>query len=45
MPVDDAVALLDEGKIVNAKTIIALQWIALHYSSLKARWAPAHGDG
>ena len=45
MPVDDAVALLDEGRIVNAKTIIALQWIALHYSSLKARWAPAHGDG
>ena len=45
MPVDDAVALLDAGRIVNAKTIIALQWIARHYASLKARWStvPSHG--
>ena len=45
MAVDDAVALLDEGRIVNAKTIIALQWIARHYDSLKARWTPAGSDG
>ena len=45
MPVADAVTLLDEGGIVNAKTIIALQWIARHYPSLKARWLPAHRDG
>ena len=45
MPVEDAVALLDRGRIVNAKTIIALQWIARHYDSLKARWSPVHDDG
>ena len=45
MPVEDAVALLDEGRIVNAKTIIALQWIARHYSFLKTQWSPVHDDG
>ena len=45
MAVEDAVALLDEGGIVNAKTIIALQWLARHYSSLKSRWPAAHRDG
>ena len=45
MPVEDAVALLDEGRIVNAKTIIALQWIARHYASLKARWLTGSRDG
>ena len=44
LPVEGAVALLDAGRIVNAKTIIALQWIARHYDSLKARWT-AGGDG
>ena len=44
MPVEEAVALLDEGRIVNAKTIIALQWIARHYDSLKTRWATGGGD-
>ena len=39
MSVSEAVALLDEGRIVNAKTIIALQWIARHYSSLKSKWS------
>ena len=42
--VDEAVALLDEGRIVNAKTIIALQWIARRYASLKARWSPKDRD-
>ena len=41
MSVQDAVALLDAGRIVNAKTIIALQWIARHYPSLKTRWPQA----
>ena len=45
MPVEDAVALLDEGRIVNAKTIIALQWLARHYPALKQRWSRADGDG
>lgn len=43
--VDSAVALLDDGKIVNAKTIIALQWIARHYASLKAQWSQKESDG
>ena len=42
MPVEDAVALLDEGRIVNAKTIIALQWLARRYPWLKRRWTGAH---
>ncbi len=39
MPVAEALALLDEGRIVNAKTIIALQWLARHYEALRARWS------
>lgn len=38
LSVTDALALLREGKIVNAKTIIAVQWLALNYDSVKARW-------
>ena len=45
LPVEEAVALLDAGRIVNAKTIIALHWIARHYSSLKTQWSSARGDG
>ena len=45
MQVAEAVALLDEGRIVNAKTIIALQWIARHYASLKSTWGAVHDDG
>lgn len=37
-PVKDALTLLDSAKVVNGKTIIALQWLALHYDGLKARW-------
>ncbi len=35
---DDALALLGQGRIVNAKTIIALQWLALNHEALMARW-------
>ena len=45
MPVEEAVSLLDEGRIVNAKTIIALQWIARHYDSLKSKWAEVEVGG
>lgn len=38
LPVAEAVALLEAGKIVNAKTIIALQWLAMHFDRVKARW-------
>lgn len=31
---DDALYLLEQGRIVNAKTIIALQWLALNRSRL-----------
>lgn len=44
VPIEDAVALLDAGRIVNAKAIIALQWIARHYDALKARWMTARDD-
>jgi ADP-ribose pyrophosphatase len=37
-PVAKAIGLLDSGRIVNAKTIIALQWLALNYADLKQRW-------
>ncbi|MFT6920706.1 MAG: ADP-ribose pyrophosphatase, partial [Cognaticolwellia sp.] len=30
--------LLAEGKIANAATIIALQWLALNLDKLKASW-------
>ena len=30
----DALALLDEGKICNAATIIGLQWLAMNYQTL-----------
>lgn len=36
--IDEALALLDGGRIVNAKTIIALQWLALNRDSLERRW-------
>ena len=36
--VDEAIGLLNAGKIVNAKTIIALQWLALNYARLKQHW-------
>ena len=37
---DDALQLLATGRIVNAKTIIALQWLALHRNTLAQRWEP-----
>ncbi len=39
--VDEALSLLREGKIVNAITIIALQWLATSYDSVKKRWLAA----
>jgi ADP-ribose pyrophosphatase len=38
LSVDDALALLHDGRIVNAKTIVALQWLAMNYESVKERW-------
>jgi ADP-ribose pyrophosphatase len=36
--VKDAFTLLHEGKINNATSIIALQWLQLHYATLRERW-------
>ena len=30
---------IDEGRIVNAKTVIALQWLALNRGRVLERWA------
>jgi len=38
LSLDDALALLHDGRIVNAKTIIALQWLAMNYKTVKERW-------
>ncbi|GJL82068.1 MAG: nucleoside diphosphate pyrophosphatase [marine bacterium B5-7] len=34
-----AMNLLASGRIVNAKTIIALQWLALNHMTLRQRWS------
>ena len=39
IPIDEAMQLLKAGKIVNAKTIIALQWLQLNYTELKRDWS------
>ncbi len=36
--IEEALDMLRAGKIVNGKTIIALQWLALNYPQLKKRW-------
>ena len=38
MPADDAVGLLDTGRIDTAITLIGLQWLALHRHALRERW-------
>ena len=38
MPIDEALGMLKAGCIVNGKTIIALQWLALHYERIKEEW-------
>lgn len=36
--IDEALDMLRGGEIVNGKTIIALQWLALNYPQLKQSW-------
>ena len=38
LPVTEIPALLASGRVDNAASIIALQWMLLHRSSLDARW-------
>lgn len=35
---DEALAMLDDGRIDNAITLIGLQWLALNRQSLRDRW-------
>jgi ADP-ribose pyrophosphatase len=44
VPADEAIALLDQGRIVNAKTVIALSWLARHRGELRRTW-PAADSG
>lgn len=39
LPRVEALKLLSEGKINNASTIIALQWLALNYQDLQVKWS------
>ncbi len=38
MPVDQALHMLARGEITNAPTVIAVQWLALNRSAMRARW-------
>ena len=37
--IDEALELLQGGRIVNSKTIIALQWLALQRNNLQKIWS------
>ena len=36
--VEEAFAMLDAGRIINATTIIPLQWFRAHHGELRSRW-------
>jgi ADP-ribose pyrophosphatase len=38
LPFAKARALLDEGRVRVAHTLLAMQWLALHHEALRARW-------
>jgi hypothetical protein len=38
MPWSDAKRLLDDGKITNVLTMVALQWFALHRDEVRRCW-------
>lgn len=40
-PLTDALALLENGRICNAKTLVALQWLALNHDRLSKNWGPS----
>jgi len=41
MPADEAIARMQDGAIISAAPIIALQWLMLNRESLRARWLPS----
>ena len=40
MPLNEAIRLLNIGRINSASAIIALQWLALNRDSIRQRWLP-----
>jgi len=38
MPYGEAIRLLEEGRITNSVSLIALQWLALHRERVRAAW-------
>lgn len=38
VPVSEALAMLDAGKIENSHLLIALHWFARHYEDIRKRW-------
>jgi ADP-ribose pyrophosphatase len=45
LPFAQAVALLDDGRLRVAHTLLALQWLARHHEALRARWRRATPAG
>jgi len=47
VPADTLLRMLDEGRLDNATTLIAAQWLALNRDRLRARWlaTPESGSG
>jgi ADP-ribose pyrophosphatase len=41
MDIDEALQACEDGRIANAMTLIALQWLALNRDRLATRWEPA----
>jgi ADP-ribose pyrophosphatase len=41
LPFAQALALLDEGRLRVAHTLLAMQWLARHHEVLRARWRQA----
>ena len=44
-PIAEALALLEAGRIVNAKTVVALQWLALNRDRVERRWGSPRAGG
>lgn len=42
VPATEAIAMVGDGRMVNAAGIIALQWLALNRDDLRRRWTPAN---
>ncbi len=43
VPTAEALRWLDEGRLVNAMTLIAVQWFRMNHETLRARWRTPPG--